>query len=166
MKSMVFYLRCLTLTAALAVAGCASNIPPGDGSPGIEPKKWFPADYQTSRDRFRADCKRLARAATDICGKWRLAKSKDPDLTIDYGIFARGGDRLLVVQSGIHGTEAASGAAVQAYVGALVRPAFDQLGWERRAGESGHRHLGQPADELGPPQAGRGPDVDERADER
>ena len=74
---------------------------------------WFPTDYLASRARFRADCERLA---ANYRKSWKVASEVDQDLTIDHALFDRGGDRLLVIQSGIHGSEAHSGAAVAAYV--------------------------------------------------
>jgi hypothetical protein len=45
-----------------------------------------------------------------------ISSHVDQDLTIDCAYFSRGGDRLLVIQSGNHGSEASAGAAVQALV--------------------------------------------------
>ena len=108
-------------------SGCAApQVTPTDGA------AWFPADYAASRARFRSDCARLATTRDDLCRVWQVPSATDPDLTIDYGFFSRHGDRLLVIQSGIHGTEAASGAAVQAhamnnYVPALLTKGIDVL---------------------------------------
>ena len=87
-------------------------------------ERLFPESYAASRTQFRADCTAAAQKPRDICAHWTVPSPTDPDLTVDYGIFSRGGDRLLVIQSGIHGTEAASGAAVQAYVMRNMLPEF------------------------------------------
>ncbi len=81
-----------------------------------DPTLWFPADYESSRTRFRADCDRLISGPNDYRRSWTVASKVDQDLTIDHALFSRGGTRLLVIQSGIHGSEAASGAAVKAFV--------------------------------------------------
>jgi len=52
----------------------------------------------------------------DYCRAWPVRSDSDQDLTIDHAFFSQRGDRLLVLQSGIHGSEAASGAAVEAFV--------------------------------------------------
>ena len=81
-----------------------------------DPVAWFPNDYASSRARFRADCGRLMSGTEDYLRSWPVTSNVDPDLTIDHALFARGGDRLLVLQSGIHGSEAQSGSAVEAFV--------------------------------------------------
>ena len=81
-----------------------------------DPVAWFPTDYVSSRARFRADCERSRSSPDDYHRAWKVSSNVDQDLTIDHACFARGGDRLLVVQSGIHGSEAQSGAAVEAFV--------------------------------------------------
>jgi predicted deacylase len=106
------------------LGGCASAAPPVSLAPVADPARWFPADYIGSRARFRADCERLKTSPADFCRSWNVPSETDKDLTIDYAFFSKGGDRLLVIQSGIHGTEAASGAAVQAYVMNTYVPAL------------------------------------------
>ncbi|MEA1650439.1 M14 family metallopeptidase [Nitrospirillum sp. BR 11164] len=76
----------------------------------------FPADYTASRAAFRQDCAVLLRRADDFCRSYAVRDDKDNDLTIDYAFYGHGGDRLLVVQSGIHGVEGPAGAAVQRMV--------------------------------------------------
>jgi len=78
--------------------------------------RYFPRDYLESRNHFREDCERHLASSSDFCRRFYVASPTDPDLTIDYGFFTEGGDRLLVLQSGIHGSEAATGAAVQELV--------------------------------------------------
>ncbi len=106
----------LAALLAMGVSACATH-PPRQlevAAPGTE--SLFPAGYEASRARFRRDCAVAAVKAGDVCGQWATPSATDPDLTVEYGIFSRGGDRLLVIQSGIHGTEAPAGAAVQARV--------------------------------------------------
>ena len=114
-----------------ALAAC-SPPPPEDMAKGPDPAAWFPADYNASRQRFRDDCAKLVTSRRDFCREWKVPSNSDPDLTIDYGFFSRDGDRLLVLQSGIHGTEGASGAAAQlyfmrTYLGSLLDRGIDVL---------------------------------------
>ena len=102
---MATWRRCLFLFLLLFTS-CTSTAPETPAT------NWFPANYDSSRARFRDACARLK----GLCASWPIPSRTDPGLTIDHGFFSRGGDRLLVIQSGIHGTEAASGAAVQAFV--------------------------------------------------
>jgi hypothetical protein len=107
----------LVLLAALLTACTPPVVVP-------DPALWFPSDFQTSRARFRADCERLKSGPADYCRSWKVESRVDQDLTIDHGFFSKGGDRLLVIQSGIHGSEAQSGAAVEAYVMNTYVPAL------------------------------------------
>jgi hypothetical protein len=77
---------------------------------------YFPSSYNESRTRFRESCRRHLASPGDFCRSFPIASPSDPDLTIDYGFFGRGGDRLVIIQSGIHGSEAIPGAAVQELV--------------------------------------------------
>jgi Protein of unknown function (DUF2817) len=95
------------------LSACSAPPPPEDMSKGPDPAAWFPADYETSRQRFRAECARFVETPRDFCRDWKLPNAKNEDLTVDYGFFSGRGDRLLVIQSGIHGPEGQSGAAVQ-----------------------------------------------------
>ncbi len=114
--------RAVLVCGVLAgLAACAMG--PGQLEAGAEgSEELFPRNYLESRAQFRTDCAAAAQKPRDICAHWTVPSPTDPDLTVDYGIFSRGGDRLLVIQSGIHGTEAASGAAVQAYVMRKILP--------------------------------------------
>src|SRR6476620_5853846 len=101
--------------AWLAVA--CTKPPPAPASP--QEARWlgyFPSGYAESRARFRQECRRHVASPGDFCRSFPIASLTDPDLTIDSGFFSRGGDRLVVIQSGIHGSEAIPGAAVQALV--------------------------------------------------
>ncbi len=97
---------------------------PPASPPGPDPSQWFPADYAQSRARFRADCENAKSGPADFCRSWKIGSRVDDDLTVDYGFFSRGGDRLLIIQSGIHGSEAHSGAAAQALVMRKYLPAL------------------------------------------
>src|SRR5262249_11379450 len=72
----------------------------------------FPSSYEESRARFRSLCERSA----GKCGSFKGPSEKDADLAIATGFFGRGGNRLVVIQSGIHGPEGYAGSAVQALV--------------------------------------------------
>ncbi len=109
------------LLALLVLAGCAA--PPAEfvADPALRRDAatlFFaaarPEDlYDLARARFRADCARQPGAA---CASTPVAEGDG--LTIDTGFFPAnrpgGGDRLLVLQSGIHGSEAPAGSAAQA----------------------------------------------------
>jgi hypothetical protein len=118
--------RVLLLLSLLA--SCAAPSPPEDMSKGPDPAAWFPADYDASRVRFRADCAKFVTSVRDFCRDWKVPSATDPDLTIDYGFFSGGGDRLLVLQSGIHGPEGESGAAAQFYFMNTYLPALRAKG--------------------------------------
>ena len=92
---------------------------PAPAPASAQEKRWlgyFPASYEESRARFRENCGHHVVSPDDFCRSFPVSSPTDPDLTIDYGFFSRGGDRLIVIQSGIHGSEAAPGAAVQEFV--------------------------------------------------
>ena len=77
---------------------------------------YFPSGFEDSRKRFRENCSRRTASPDDFCRSFQITSPSDKDLTIDYGFFSRGNDRLVVIQSGIHGSEAIPGAAVQELV--------------------------------------------------
>ncbi len=77
---------------------------------------YFPSGFADSRKRFRENCRRGIASPEDICSSFAVTSPTDRDLTIDYGFFGRGNDRLVIIQSGIHGSEAIPGAAVQELV--------------------------------------------------
>lgn len=95
------------------LASCAQAPPVSPAATDAALLDLFPNDYAQSRARFRGACRRIAPGA---CETWHIAGANDRDLTIDHAFFGGGGDRLLVIQSGIHGPEAPAGAAVQALV--------------------------------------------------
>jgi hypothetical protein len=113
----------------LLVAGCAPT-PDPEGRTAL-----FPSSYEESRARFRQACAAAVASPADACISHAVTSPTDPDLTIDEALFhAAGGHarRLLVLQSGIHGAEAAPGAAVQArfmqaYLGRFLAIGTDVL---------------------------------------
>jgi Protein of unknown function (DUF2817) len=116
------------LLAVALLAACTAAVEPPPKPFDPDPAQWFPADYGDSRTRFRADCEKAKTGPLDFCRSWKMRSKSDKDLTIDYAFFSGGGDRLLVVHSGIHGSEAASGAAVQAMVMRNYLPALRAKG--------------------------------------
>ena len=112
--------RFRTITGLLAVACLAyacSRPPPAPIS--AQEERWltyFSSGFDDSRKRFRENCSRQIASPDDFCRSFPIASPTDKDLTIDYGFFGRGNDRLVVIQSGIHGSEATPGAAVQELV--------------------------------------------------
>ena len=103
---------------ALAWLAFACTRPPPAPASARETRwlNYFPSGYDESRTRFRENCRRHVASPGDFCRSFPVASPTDKDLTIDYGFFGRGNDRLVVIQSGIHGSEAIPGAAVQAFV--------------------------------------------------
>lgn len=79
----------------------------------VQDTDYFPADYRQSRQRFRAAIAAKAHLLKEKLEPFPVANREGDDLTIDHALFGGDGDRLLVVQSGIHGAEAPTGAAVQ-----------------------------------------------------
>jgi len=77
---------------------------------------YFPAGYENARTRFRAACMQALATPADYCRSIAVSSPSESDLTIDYGFFDRGGDRLLILQSGIHGSEGETGSAVENFV--------------------------------------------------
>jgi hypothetical protein len=105
------------LLALACVAQACTRPPPAP--PSAQEARWltyFPSDFGDSRKRFRENCRRNIASPDDFCRSFPIASPTDKDLTIDYGFFSRGNDRLVVIQSGIHGSEAIPGAAVQELV--------------------------------------------------
>jgi len=92
---------------------------PAPGPASAREARWlsyFSSGYDESRTRFRENCRRQIASPDDFCRSFPIASPTDKDLTIDYGFFGRGNDQLIVIQSGIHGSEAIPGAAVQELV--------------------------------------------------
>lgn len=105
----------LTLILAISLCGCTPAVP----QQSEREATWlgyFSANYEQARSRFRDGCRQAVASANDYCRSFSVSSRSDSDLTIDYGFFDRGGDRLIVIQSGIHGSEAEAGAAVEAFV--------------------------------------------------
>lgn len=106
------------LALAYFVSACTRS-PPAPAPASAQEARWlsyFPSDFDESRKRFRQNCSHQIASPDDFCKSFALASPTDKDLTIDYGFFSRGNDRLVVIQSGIHGSEAIPGAAVQELV--------------------------------------------------
>jgi hypothetical protein len=121
-RSAHLIITCRTSAVMLALSllafSCAPTAPKSDQTSARE-NSWlgyFPKNYNESRKRFREDCRRHIASPEDFCGNAPIASPTDRDLTIDYGFFSHGGDRLVIIQSGIHGSEAAPGSAVQELV--------------------------------------------------
>jgi hypothetical protein len=115
----------MKLTGFIAVAvfvcigfltACENNAPPPATQREAKRLGYFPASYTQSRSRFRDLCKQHLASPDDFCRSESIASPTDADLTVDYGFFGRGGGRLVILQSGIHGSEAVPGAAVQEMV--------------------------------------------------
>ncbi|HEY4075551.1 MAG TPA: M14 family metallopeptidase [Rhizomicrobium sp.] len=108
------------LVGVLALAsfafGCSRPPPAPTSAQEARWLSYFPSGYEESRARFRKNCALHVVSPEDFCRSAPVASPTDPSLTIDYGFFGRGGDRLIIIQSGIHGSEAAPGAAVQEFV--------------------------------------------------
>src|SRR5437868_14958378 len=99
--------RLWMLAGLLAVASVAFTCTPPPPAPAsARETRWlgyFSSGYSEARKRFRENCGRHLASPDDFCRSFRVASPTDKDLTIDYGFFHRDGDRLLVIQSGIHG---------------------------------------------------------------
>lgn len=129
---MITPLRTLAGLLAAAFLTCAFSWPP-PAPASVQEKRWlsyFPSGFDQSRARFRDNCRDQIASPDDFCRSFPVASPTDKDLTIDYGFFSRGNDRLIVIQSGIHGSEAIPGAAVQElmlkeYISRLLDRNFD-----------------------------------------
>lgn len=70
---------------------------------------FFPDDYESSRQAFRASCAQFEAE----CGSWKVPAAKDEDLTVDFFLQRPpGAEKLLVLISGLHGAEAPTGSAL------------------------------------------------------
>lgn len=139
----------LGLAVALASAtlgGCATDPPAADATSDLarHTATYFPASYDESRARFRADCAAAAISGARVaCASHAIRYGHPPpgaprqaapdlDLTIDTAHVGRGQRRLLILQSGLHGAEGFAGAAVQRLVlrrhlGPLLDAGYDVL---------------------------------------
>jgi predicted deacylase len=108
----------------LAAAGRAVPVPLVQAREMESSSGLFPAGYDQSRDSFRKEVSALSAKLGGDFQPFAVPNGDGDDLTIDHALFGRGGDRLLVLQSGIHGAEAAAGAAVQML---FLREHLDQL---------------------------------------
>jgi predicted deacylase len=111
----------------------------------------FPADYASSRARFRATCAERLAGPDDFCRAFSIPSAKNLDLTVEAAGLGRGGKNLLILQSGTHGVEGYAGAAIQELamrrhldaflangIDVLLIHAFDPFGFakNRRVDES------------------------------
>jgi len=108
----------------LAAAGRAAPVPVAQAGEKDSSSGLFPIGYDQSRDLFRKEVSAHAAKLAGAFEPFSIPNQDGDDLTIDHAFFSKGGDRLLVIQSGIHGSEAATGAAVQMLV---LRELLDQL---------------------------------------
>lgn len=116
-----FFVMLIVLAAPVLALGQARQ----PQTPKAEWGQYFPDDYRQSRDRIRDDCKRL----NGVCASLQVESATDRDLTIDTAFFSKdAATRLLVVQSGIHGSEAEAGAAVQRLLMNRYLPALQASG--------------------------------------
>ena len=101
--------------AALLVAafGRTTPVPIAQAAEREGASGLFPIGYDQSRDMFRRKVSAHADKLQEPLRPFPIPNRRGDDLTIDHALFGGQGDRLLVIQSGIHGTEAAAGAAVQ-----------------------------------------------------
>jgi hypothetical protein len=104
---------------------------PVDGfdSPSLD---LFPSGYDASRLRFGSACARAVKAHAGDCRGFPVDSATEPDLTIETGYVTAGNNRLLVLQSGIHGVEAYAGSAIQVrllehHLDRLLEAGFDIL---------------------------------------
>jgi hypothetical protein len=104
------------MVLACVVHACTRRPPAPASAQEARWLSYFPSGFDESQKRFWENCRHQIAGPDDFCGRFPLPSPTDKDLTIDYGFFSRGNDRLIVIQSGIHGSEAMTGAAVQQLV--------------------------------------------------
>lgn len=129
-----YVLISLIVVAAIAVAGhlylAPGGTPPDDGltAPDQALLAYFEPGYDQSRDAFRAQAERLTTAYRNVeRGAIPVPGKRDSDLTIDWVYVPAQAQprRVLILTSGIHGAEAATGSAVQRHFMAEVLPKTD-----------------------------------------
>ena len=72
-----------------------------------DPEKFFSADYETARERFRelADELKAGTFSYSVCSR--------EDLTIDVALIGQSDKPAVVISSGVHGVEGFFGSAIQ-----------------------------------------------------
>jgi predicted deacylase len=108
----------------LAAFGRTAPVPISQAAERDSRSGLFPIGYDQSRQNFRKEVSARAAQLHESLAPFPVPNRAGDDLTIDHALFGGGGDRLLVIQSGIHGAEAAAGAAVQML---LLQNHLDQL---------------------------------------
>jgi hypothetical protein len=137
--------------ASLVATSCATTADTGRPDIGKQPAdRYFPANYEASRDAFRSACSAAATAWNATCTSYPVSypdlhDPADADLTIDIAYVTRGNPRLVILQSGLHGVEAFAGAAIEQLVferhmKALLVSGFDVL-MIHAANPWGFKHL-------------------------
>ncbi len=88
--------------------------------------EYFPKNYIESRSRFLADAKALG--ADCSLGRWVIPSRIDPDLTVDYAWLPQTKDpkNLVVLISGIHGSETYTASAVLHLFMQEILPGIDR----------------------------------------
>lgn len=78
---------------------------------------FFSENFNHSRERFQFSSKKALRDVSGRRESLPIRSKVDQDLTIDWSYFSAGGaNRLLVVQSGLHGPEGPAGSAIQQFL--------------------------------------------------
>jgi hypothetical protein len=75
------------------------------------PAHYFPSNYEDSRQRFRQEIKKLQAVES---GEWKIPSKKENDLFTDWAYWPaqKRAETLLVITSGIHGSETYAGSAI------------------------------------------------------
>ena len=92
----------------------------------INASTYFPLDYQDSRNRFREQAQKLG---PDVqIEEWHIPAKVDTDLFVDsaYLPATQTTETLIVVTSGIHGSETYAGAAIQQMIFQEILPKLNR----------------------------------------
>ena len=89
------------------------------------PHHYFPPNYSESRQRFRQEIKNLQAVEK---GEWKIPSKKDNELFTDWAYWPaqKRADTLLVITSGIHGSETYAGSAILQMFLTEVFPKIDR----------------------------------------
>lgn len=87
--------------------------------------KYFPKNYSESRERFLRQAIAIANCEIQ---NWKIPSAKDDDLYVDSAWLPpiEKNERLLVITSGIHGSETYAGSAVQSMFMDQILPTIDR----------------------------------------